>query len=77
MLMLIKKSLFTSLTLRSCDSGELMIVFSTKVSLLNVSASHKATLFSKNFSKNSNVYDLGMYLPDFYLELIKNSIIFL
>ena len=53
--------------------GELPIVFSTKVNLLYISplfsgpellssASEKAKLFAKNFSKNSNLYDPGISL---------------
>ena len=54
--------------------GELLIVFSTKLSLLNPlfnrpevlsSASDKAKLFAKNFSKNSNLDDSGISLPVF------------
>ena len=49
------------------------IVFSTKVNLLYLlcsmevlsSASDKATLFAKNFSKNSNLCDLSISLPVF------------
>ena len=55
--------------------GELLIVFSTKVNLLYLlystdrkvlsSASDKAKLFAKNFSKNSNLDDSGISLPVF------------
>ena len=51
--------------------GELLIVFSTKVNrLFNgqevlSSASDKAKLFAKNFSKNSNLDDSGISLPIF------------
>ena len=53
--------------------GELLIVFSTKVNLLYLlystevlsSASDKAELFVKNFSKNSNLDDSGISLPVF------------
>ena len=49
-------------------------MFSLKVSLLYLlfsgpevlsSASDKAELFAKNFSKKSNLYDLGIFLPVF------------
>ena len=53
-------------------SGELSIVFSTKVKppLFNSpemlsSASHKAKSFAENFSKNSNLDDSGISLPVF------------
>ena len=56
-------------------SGELLIVFSTKVSLLYLLYSlgerccllHliKAKLFAENFSLNSNLDDSGVSLPDF------------
>ena len=52
--------------------GELLIVFSTKVNLLLYllysmasSAFEKAKLFTKNFSKNSNLDDSGISLPVF------------
>ena len=55
--------------------GKLLIVFSTKVNLLYLpystdwrylsSASDKAKLFAKNFSKNSNLDDSGICLPVF------------
>ena len=51
--------------------GELLIVFSTKVNCLFngqevlSSASDKAKLFAKNFSKNSNLDDSGISLPIF------------
>ena len=56
--------------------GKLLIVFSTMVNLLYIpplfndpevlsSASDKAKLFAKNFSKNSNLDDLGISLPVF------------
>ena len=52
---------------------ELLVVFSRKVNLLNIlygpevlsSAPDKAKLFAKNFSKNSNLNDSGIYLPVF------------
>ena len=34
------------------------------------SASDKAKIFAKHFSKNSNLDDLGISLPIFLLELI-------
>ena len=55
-------------------SGELLIVFSTKVNLLYLlfngpevlsSASDKAKLFAKSFSKNYNLDDSGISLPAF------------
>ena len=39
------------------------------------SASNKAKFFAKNFSKNSNLNDLGISLPVSLLELIRNYII--
>ena len=55
--------------------GELLIMFSKKVNLLNSSiqkpaevlssAFDKAKLFAENFSKNSNLDDSGMFLPVF------------
>ena len=55
--------------------GELLIVFSTKVNLLYLLYSTdqrccllhliKKKLFAKNFSKNSNLDDCGISLPDF------------
>ena len=56
--------------------AKLLIVFSTMVNLLYIpplfndpvvlfSASDKAKLFAKNFSKNSNLDDLGISLPVF------------
>ena len=68
-------SLPRNLTLR--NFGKLPVVFSTQVnlcytSLFNgvegvlLSASDKANLFAKNFSKYSNLYDSGISLPVFY-----------
>ena len=55
--------------------GELLIVFSAKVNLLHLlysvgpetlpSATDKAKLFAKIFSKNSDLDDLGISLPVF------------
>ena len=51
--------------------GKLLIAFSTKVNLLylllysTTSASDKAKVFDKNFSKNCNLDDSGIALPDF------------
>ena len=67
---------------------KLLILFSTKVNLLIPplfsgsevlsSASNKAKLFAKSFSKNSNLEDSGMLLPAFpsitYLKLHNISV---
>ena len=73
--MLIKqKSPLLPRNLALVTSGELLIVFSTKVNLLYLlfngpevlsSASDKAKLFAENFSKNSNLDDSGISLPVF------------
>ena len=73
--MLIKqKSPLLPRNLALVTSGELLIVFSTKVNLLYLlfngpevlsSASDKAKLFAENFSKNSNLDDLDIFLPVF------------
>ena len=56
----------------------MLVVFSTKVNLLFLlfngqevlsSASDKAKLFAKHFSKNSNLEDPGMPSPDFYFRI--------
>ena len=66
-------SLSRNLALRTF--GELLIMFSKKVNLLNSSiqkpaevlssAFDKAKLFAENFSKNSNLDDSGISLPVF------------
>ena len=67
--MLIKqKSPLLPRSLALVTSGELLIVFSTKVNLFNrlevlSSASDKAKLFVENFSLNSNLDDSGASLP--------------
>ena len=73
--MLIKqKSPLLPRNLALVTSGELLIVFSTKVNLLYLlfngpevlsSASDKAKLFAKSFSKNYNLDDSGISLPVF------------
>ena len=73
--MLIKqKSPSLSKNLALGNFGELLIVFSTEVNLLYLlystaqrcsSASDKAKLFAKNFSKNSDLDDSGISLPVF------------
>ena len=74
--MLIKeKSLSLPRNLALGTFGKLLMLFSTKVNLLFLlysmawevlsSASDKAKLFAKNFSKNSNLDDLSISLPIF------------
>ena len=70
--MLIKKSLSLPRSLALRTFGKMLIVFSTKANLLYLlyltvlsSASDKASLFTKNFSKNSNLGDSGISLTIF------------
>ena len=73
--MLIKqKSLSFPRNLALQARGKFLIMFLTKVNLLNLlfnglkllsSASDKAKLFAKNFSKNSYLDDSGISLPVF------------
>ena len=41
------------------------------------STSDEEKMFAKNISKTSNLNDSGIYLPVFFLELVRNCIIFL
>ena len=68
-MLITQKSLLLPRKLALGTFGELLIVFST-FSLFNgpgvmSSASNKAELFAKNFSRNSNLNDSGIFLPAF------------
>ena len=71
--MLIKQSPWLPRNLALVTFGNFLIVFSTRVNLLyllystvrRASASDKAKLFAKNFSKNPNLDDRGTSLPVF------------
>ena len=85
--MLIKqKSQWLPRNLALWTFGGLLIVFSTKINLLYLlsslfsgpellsSASGEANLFAKNFSKNSNLDDIGIFVPAFPSRTSPNSI---
>ena len=85
--MLIKqKSQWLPRNLALWTFGGLLIVFSTKINLLYLlsslfsgpellsSASDEANLFAKNFSKNSNLDDIGIFVPVFPSRTSPNSI---
>ena len=76
--MLLKQNLSLPRNLALGTFGDLLILFSTKVSLVYLevlsSASDKAKLFAKNLSKNSSLDDSDIFLPVFPLKLHNISI---